>query len=125
MTAVRAIRLAAAADVARGAAASAPVPAAAMMRTAAVPAAVTVGGAQAGTVAPVLEPHQVGFRQLLHLLLVQVVTLGHVQGHHLGTQLQPLFRIVAALVSCAITLPAPTNRAARRHRVVNFIVFIR
>ena len=91
------------------------------MRTAAVPAAVTVGGAQAGTVAPVLEPHQVGLGQLLHLLLVQVVTLGHVQCHHLGTQLQPLFRIVAALVLRHHTSRAHQQGGQETHTIVKFI----
>ena len=45
-----------------------------------------------------LQPLQVRLRQFLHLLLVQAITLGHVQCHPFGTQLHPLFRIITALI---------------------------
>ena len=61
-----------------------------MMRTA-CPTTVTVAGTwtgtQTGVITPLPKPLQIGFRQFLHLLLVQIVTLGHIQGHHFSTQL--------------------------------------
>ena len=104
MVSVHAICFATIVGMTRSAAATATMPVTTMMATTVCPTAVTIAGMQSRTqaefITSFLKPLQIGLRQFLHLFLIQIITLGHIQSHHFGTQLQPLFGIITTIVLC-------------------------